>query len=53
MSCVVALYLLFSVIGLVGGISPAFLPIISFIVLVNIAVWAVAIWRARALTASH
>ena len=53
MSCVVALYLLFSPIGLVGGISPAFLPIISFIVLVNIAVWAVAIWRARALTSSH
>nr|WP_272907240.1 solute:sodium symporter family transporter [Pseudohongiella sp. O18] len=41
MSCVVALYLLFSPIGLVGGLSSAFWPLMLLLILVNIGVW----WR--------
>ncbi|NKB34365.1 MAG: solute:sodium symporter family transporter [Pseudomonadales bacterium] len=44
LSCVVGLYLLFSPIGLVNGISAAFLPLISVIVLINVIVWC---WYAR------
>ena len=40
MSCVVALYLLFSPIGLVGGLSAAFWPLIALLLLINILVWA-------------
>jgi len=39
MSCVVGLYLLFSPVGLVGGLSPAFGPLIGGLVLVNCAAW--------------
>lgn len=40
-SCVVALYLLFSPIGLVGGLSNLFWPLVIAIVLANLMVW----WR--------
>ncbi len=43
MSCVVALYLLFSPVGLVGGLSAAFWPLIALLLLINILVWA---WQA-------
>jgi SSS family solute:Na+ symporter len=39
MSCVVALYLLFSPIGLVGGLSAAFWPLLSLLLLVNMVIW--------------
>jgi solute:Na+ symporter, SSS family len=39
MSCVVALYLLFSPIGLVGGLSTAFWPLLSLLLLVNMVIW--------------
>ena len=39
MSCVVALYLLFSPVGLVGGLSDSFWPLIVALLLFNIAVW--------------
>jgi SSS family solute:Na+ symporter len=39
MSCVVALYLLFSPIGLVGGLSAAFWPLIALVVLGNMFIW--------------
>jgi SSS family solute:Na+ symporter len=39
MSCVVALYLLFSPIGLVGGLSAAFWPLMLSLLAVNIVVW--------------
>lgn len=51
MSCVVALYLLFSPIGLVNGISPAFVPLMSAILLCNVVVWAWAIRRVHRHTA--
>jgi SSS family solute:Na+ symporter len=41
LSCVVALYLMFSPIGLVGGLSQAFWPLLLVVVIFNIAVW----WR--------
>ena len=41
MSCVVALYLLFSPIGLVGGLSSAFWPLMLLLILVNMVIW----WR--------
>ena len=44
LSCVVALYLMFSPIGLVGGLSQAFWPLLLAVVIVNIAVW----WRSVA-----
>jgi SSS family solute:Na+ symporter len=44
LSCVVALYLMFSPIGLVGGLSQAFWPLLLVVVIVNIAVW----WRSVA-----
>jgi SSS family solute:Na+ symporter len=44
MSCVVALYLLFSPIGLVGGLSAAFWPLMGLLLLINILVWA---WQAN------
>ncbi|OFE13558.1 solute:sodium symporter family transporter [Pseudohongiella acticola] len=39
-SCVVALYLLFSPIGLVGGLSAAFWPSLVLLMLVNLGIWA-------------
>jgi solute:Na+ symporter, SSS family len=39
-SCVVALYLLFSPIGLVGGLSAAFWPLLVLLMLVNLGIWA-------------
>jgi SSS family solute:Na+ symporter len=39
MSCVVGLYLLFSPIGLVGGIGPLFRPLLGVLVMVNILAW--------------
>lgn len=39
MSCVVGLYLLFSPIGLVGGISPLFSPLLGLLVAVNFLAW--------------
>lgn len=39
MSCVVALYLLFSPIGLVGGLSAAFWPLMLSLLAVNVVVW--------------
>jgi len=38
-SCVIGLYLLFSPIGLVDGLSAAFWPLISALVVANIALW--------------
>jgi len=40
LSCVIALYLLFSAIGLVGGLSVAFYPMLAGLALLNIGVWA-------------
>ena len=53
MSCVFALYLLFSPIGLVGGLSAAFLPIIAVLVALNVVAWAVAIRRVHGLPSLH
>ena len=39
LSCVLALYLLFSPLGLVGGLSRAFVPLISLLLLGNAVVW--------------
>ncbi|MBU2099183.1 MAG: solute:sodium symporter family transporter, partial [Gammaproteobacteria bacterium] len=39
MSCVVALYLLFSPIGLVGGLSAAFWPLMMSLLVVNVLIW--------------
>ena len=39
LSCVVGLYLLFSPIGLVGGISTLFWPLICILVVINIVSW--------------
>jgi SSS family solute:Na+ symporter len=39
MSCAVALYLLFSPIGLVGGLSVAFWPLITLLLIINILIW--------------
>lgn len=39
LSCVLALYLLFSPLGLVGGLSHYFLPCLTALVLVNIGIW--------------
>lgn len=44
MSCVVALYLLFSPIGLVGGLSAAFWPLIVLLVVANILIWIKQAW---------
>ena len=38
-SCVIALYLLFSPIGLVDGLSAAFWPLIFLLIAVNVVVW--------------
>ena len=38
-SCVIGLYLLFSPVGIVGGLSQLFLPLVGGLVTVNIAVW--------------
>ncbi len=39
MSCVVGLYLLFSPIGLVGGIGPLFSPLLGLLIAVNVLAW--------------
>jgi len=39
MSCVIGLYLLFSPIGLVGGLSAAFWPLIMLLIAINALVW--------------
>jgi SSS family solute:Na+ symporter len=39
MSCVVGLYLLFSPVGVVGGFSTLFVPLISCLVALNVFVW--------------
>jgi SSS family solute:Na+ symporter len=39
MSCVIALYLLFSPIGLVDGLSAAFWPLLLLLIAVNVLVW--------------
>lgn len=44
LSCVIALYLVFSPVGLVGGLSQAFWPLLWAVVIVNIGVW----WRSVA-----
>ncbi|MDP3517934.1 MAG: solute:sodium symporter family transporter [Pseudohongiella sp.] len=44
MSCVIALYLLFSPIGLVGGLSAAFWPLIGSLFVVNILIWIKQAW---------
>ena len=38
-SCVIGLYLLFSPLGIVGGLSQLFFPLVGGLVAVNIAVW--------------
>ena len=38
-SCVLGLYLLFSPVGIVGGLSQLFLPLVGGLIAVNIAVW--------------
>lgn len=40
LSCVVALYLLFSPLGLVGGLSAAFYPLLGLLIVLNMGVWA-------------
>ena len=42
LSCVVALYLLFSPVGLVDGLSAAFWPLLGLLALCNLIVW---LWR--------
>lgn len=44
MSCVVALYLLFSPIGLVGGLSAAFWPLMMSLLVVNVLIWVKQAW---------
>ena len=39
LSCVVGLYLLFSPIGLVGGVSALFLPLLAALAMANLALW--------------
>jgi len=39
-SCVVGLYLLFSPLGLVGGVSEWLMPLLGLLVLINLAIWA-------------
>ena len=39
MSCVIALYLLFSPIGLVDGLSAAFWPLLTLLIAINVLVW--------------
>lgn len=39
LSCVLALYLLFSPLGLVGGLSRAFVPLVSLLLLANAVIW--------------
>ena len=39
LSCVVGLYILFSPIGLVGGLSTAFTPLMSLLLIGNAAIW--------------
>ncbi|MGB0764419.1 MAG: solute:sodium symporter family transporter, partial [Luminiphilus sp.] len=39
LSCVVALYLLFSPVGLVGGVGPWFAPLLSLLLLANAGIW--------------
>ncbi len=39
LSCVVGLYVLFSPIGLVGGLSSAFTPVMSLLLIANIGIW--------------
>jgi SSS family solute:Na+ symporter len=38
-SCVIGLYLLFSPVGVVGGFSPLFVPLVTSLVAVNIFIW--------------
>ena len=38
-SCVIGLYLLFSPVGIVGGLSQLFFPLVGGLIAVNIAVW--------------
>jgi SSS family solute:Na+ symporter len=45
MSCVVGLYLLFSPIGLVGGITAAFWPMMMLLAAVNIFFWTWQVYR--------
>ena len=39
LSCVVGLYLLFSPLGLVGGVSEWFLPLLVLLLLINLVSW--------------
>ena len=45
LSCVLSLYLLFSPLGLVGGLSHYFVPCLIAVIILNIGVW----WYFRAL----
>ncbi len=45
-SCVLALYLLFSPVGLVGGLSMLFTLSIGMLVVINIVVWSWSVRRA-------
>lgn len=45
MSCVIGLYLLFSPIGLVNGLSVAFWPLIAVLALINFAAWSPGVRR--------
>jgi SSS family solute:Na+ symporter len=47
MSCVVAVYLLFSRIGLVGGVSAAFWPLIAVLFFINAAAWYLSVSRSK------
>ncbi|MCY3566768.1 MAG: hypothetical protein OXH27_11385, partial [Gammaproteobacteria bacterium] len=49
LSCVVALYLLFSPVGLVDGVSAAFWPLLGLLALGNLIVW---LWRPGVSTAA-
>ena len=40
LSCVAGLYLLFSPLGLVGGMSEWFMPLLGLLVMINIIIWA-------------
>ena len=40
LSCVAGLYLLFSPLGLVGGMSEWFMPLLGLLIMINIIIWA-------------
>lgn len=51
LSCVVALYVLFSAVGLVGGLSDLFWPVMGFLLLFNVGFWV--FWLRRGNTSTQ